>query len=362
MNHKRYFPILPIAALLAMSSCQSGYIGHSGSTRLVILQPVRMEDRHFTRNFREALELLCPHECHDSTFIQDRVFLERIDRELPFSREFVIAPNLVRDFFGSNNPEKKRALREEILFFGDSAFEKYPDAAFLDTAALSDDETERRIGDFLDRLQGGEFVYIFSRDTLAGYSTYNGKSEPVYHDYARLNCRIVADLAVLERRQQASAGVVVILLPERRKSRDAAGIADPEAVDYPVKGPAGEKTASPGERRNRKKDTGSAMRPSDRECPPDSAVARLNRERQAVITEFRNLLHCIATTRDDGQLKRRYREEAGRTLLRIPSPLVEGVPSGDLDRFLASEFSARVTVAPLFNGCRVIEGIRIEGK
>ncbi|HNY01789.1 MAG TPA: hypothetical protein PKG48_04340 [Bacteroidales bacterium] len=348
--------LLPI--LLLPAACQTGYIGHSGSTRLVIAGPVTMEERHFGRDFREALGLLSPHQCHDSTFIQDRVFLERIDTDPPCCREFIIPPSLIRDFFGSNNPEKKKVLREEILFFGDTAFEKHPGDGFLVPSALDTGELQIRLARYLKRLSSHSLVYLYSADTLTGSFPVAGKERSVYHDFGRLNCRIVADLALRSREEQASAEVVVVLLPEPPKDFPQA-----EDTSKPVprskkllKARKPETRIPPGER-----EVDYAMLPASG-CLPDSIITRLNRDRREVITEFRNLLHCIATTHDDAELKRKFREEADRVIHRIPVPIIEGIPSGDLPAFLATDFTSRITVTPVTDRCHLITGIRIDRK
>jgi|GEM_PF-2420713 len=338
MKRKLSTAVLLPALVLLITACNEGYVGHIGATRLVILQPVPMAGNKSEENFRGTLELLCPHECHDTAFIQERVVLERIDLATPAAKEFVIPQNLVRDFFGSRNPGKKRALREDLLFYGDSAFEKHPGKAFLDTASVTGLDYLKTIGDYLARNRKNALVYFLSSDTLVTTFAAGGIERPVWHDPARLNCRIVADLRKKTPEELAAATVIIILLP-------------------PGTDETGSRSAP---KRNRQSGTapGREGYPKGAPCPPDTVVDKLNIHHNAVIREFRNLLHYIATTKTDDTLRRIYRDDAWNEINKIPGLVVQGVPGNDLRRFLWSGFSANISVTPVVDLCGVITGVR----
>jgi len=330
-----------LAGLPALfAACNQDHVGHVGSARLVILQPVPVADGRFGEDFRAALELLYPFRCHDSAYIQDRVYLERIDISPFYRREFTETPNLLRDFFGSNNPAKKRALREEMLFLGDTAFEKRPDSRLLSAASAGTAGYTRILEEYLRRNRANMRVYLLGTDTTQQTIAPGGMTLPVFHDPAALACRIVSDLGREEAARLRELAVAVILLPARAK---------------PFRQPASPRAASPivADRTDRE----TPGTPDG--CPPDSTVERLNAERQAVITAFRNLLYYIATTGEDAALRQKFRDDALREAGRIPGLRVEGVPGG-LSGFLVSDFGKGTVVTPLTDRCGLIDGVRIE--
>jgi hypothetical protein len=327
--------------IIAASSCQNGNIEHVGTARLVILEPVTMADKKFDENFRAAMELLYPFQCHDSVYIQDRIFLERIDLETPYRREFMIPPSLVRDFFGSNNPAKKQSLREDLFFLSDTSFEIRPDTQFLLPTHAEPGMYPRMIGEYLTRNRKSALVYFFSFDTLIRNFPAGGTFRDVYHDIAKLNCRIVSDLRVLPVSDLPGTSVIILIIPQNTT--------DTAATDYPQ----GSRNNSSAKQR-REGFSGS------KGCQADTAILRINRERTAIITEFRNLLHYIATTTLDDELKRKYRYAAWAKIGQIPGAVTEGIPGNDLGMFLNSGFSRNVKVYPVFDHCRMIKGVHIE--
>jgi hypothetical protein len=275
-------------------------------------------------------------------FIQERVFLERIDLETPFRHEFSVTPNLLRDFFGSKNPDKIRALREEMLFTGDSALEQKPDPLLLTASRVEREDFSRLIGAYVARNRNNTLVYLAGSDTTCAWFPAGRDTMKVYHDHAKLTCSIVSALREMSREELAVTTVIVILVPP--------GAAE-EADAFTVP----ERAAGKGHQKPMKRAAG-------RGCLPDSVVLALNMERQQVITAFRNLLHYIATTTGDAELKRKFREDAWAALRTIPDVEVEGIPGNDLHRFLYSDFGSEVSVTPITDRCRLICGVRIEAR
>ncbi|MCX6269363.1 MAG: hypothetical protein NTW16_18755 [Bacteroidetes bacterium] len=340
------------AGLFFTASCENGSIEHMGDTRLVLLQKVPVVETRFDENFKAALELLYPHECHDTVFIQDRIFLERIDLTVPFKREFIIPPSLMRDFFGSNNPDKKRALREDLFYLSDTSFEKKPDKQFITDSLISTTEPAKLIGDYLARNRSNSLVYLMSNDTNCNNYEIGGAAKSVYHDAAKLNCRIVTDLRKKSREELLRTTVIVVIIPPEILETEPGLEQVASAADNRHKLVRG--AVEPAGPKGYHKTTGSA-------CPPDSAIAKINRQRLAIIQEFRNLLHYIATTSKDKALKDSFREDAWKEIHKIPQVRIEGIPGNDLSGFLKSDFTRNVVVSPINDRCQVIEGIRITG-
>jgi len=322
-----------------LASCQNGYVGHIAGARLVTVQKIPMAENKFDENFRAMLELLYPYECHDTAFIQDQVFLERIDPDVPFKREFVIPPTLLRDFFGSNNPDKKRALREDLFFLGDSSFEKKTDRQFFTDSRVTKQDQYRLIGAYLLRNRKNALVYLVSNDTSGKTCEIGGVDRKIHNDLAKLNCTIVSDLRKKSSEELLHTTVILVVIP-------------PEVKDTMKNKP--EPKASSGVIRRKDYRQGTGAR-----CPADSVVSKMNKQRNSVIREFRNLLHYIATTITDETLKRTYREDAAREIYKIPGVSIEGIPDNDLGKFLNSGFSRNVLVTPVSDPCNLIVGIRI---
>jgi hypothetical protein len=360
-----------IIGVAMFTSCQTGSVEHIAATKLVILQKVPVVDNMLDENFKASLELLYPHECHDTVFIQDQVFLERIDLKTPCRHEFAIAPSLLRDFFGSSNPDKKKALREELFYTGDTCFEKKLPRQFLADGEISKEDQPKIIGDYLSRNRKNALVYLVSSDTACRQYQIGGSAREVHSDFARLNCRIVEDLKRKTREELLNATVVLVLLPPETPDTTKSGSAESEEVKVEQKkvvAPVKHTESAPVSRdQNKQKKIKSATPRAERSathpaCPPDSVVKKLNLQYTAIVTEFRNLLHYIATTREDAELKRRYREEAISKIHQIPHVIMEGIPGNDLQAFLNSGFSRNVTVSPVMDRCKVIAGIRIGEK
>jgi hypothetical protein len=337
MHKLRFRSFALIVSLALASSCHQEHIDHVGAAKLVILQPVPQVENRFDEDFRGALGLLYPFQCHDTVFIQERVFLERIDLEAPVRREFSVTPNLLRDFFGSNNPDKTRALREALFFDGDSAFESQPGTLFLTGSSLDPEDYPGLIGAYVARNRKHTLVYLAGSDTARAWFPVGRDTMKVYHDQAKLSCTIVSALREKSREELAGTTVIVILIPPvPADGGDAFGDTRP---------------VSP------RKPSGKSY---NRGCPPDSVVTATNRQRQEVITAFRNLLHYIATTTDDAELKRKFREDAWEALHTIPEVAVEGIAGNDLRRFLYSGFGSNLQVTPMLDRCRLICGVHIE--
>ena len=341
----RLIQIVALAAMLAwVAACQNGSVEHLGTARLVILEPIPVTEGKFDEDFRASLELLYPFECHDSVFIQDQVFLDRIDLKPNVTKEFAVASNLLRDFFGSNNPGKKQALREVLFYHGDTCFEKKPGAPFLEATQSCPDTWPALIGDYLSRNRKNSLVYLFSEDTLCVTYPVRGREQVVHHDVARLNCRIVSDLREHAPKALIEMTVIILVIPS----------GDPEPGQPLLSQDEGSLPPMPGKRAG--KEAGRLT-----SCPPDSAIVRVNKERRAIITEFRNLLHYIATS-SDAELKRKYREDARAEIYRIKDVIIEGIPRNDLTGFLNSPFSKMITVDATYDRCGQISGVHIGGR
>ncbi|MDP1621222.1 MAG: hypothetical protein Q8M08_02675 [Bacteroidales bacterium] len=341
MNKTSLLIACMLAGLVLFTSCRNEYVAHVGATNLVLLEQIPVVENKFDVNFKASLELLYPHECHDTTFIQEQIFLERIDLKMPFKREFVIPTSLLRDFFGSNNPDKKKTLREELFYFSDTCFEKTPDKQFLLESPSDPTSQSRIIGDYLSRNRKNSVFYLISNDTMVKNYTIGRVATEVFHDPAKVNCRIVSDLRKKAGKELSNTTVLIILIPP--VIRDSATRNSPLAsfdTDHP-KGIRGGK-GSP--------------------CPPDSVVKKINKHHISVIQEFRNLLHYIATTNKDDTLRRIYREDAYREIHKIPGLKIDGIPGNDLNEFLNSGFSRTPVVSPISDHCKVIIGIRISGR
>jgi hypothetical protein len=323
--------------VVLMTSCQNGSVDHVGASRLVILQQIPMVEQQFDGNFRAVLDMLYPLQCHDTAFIQDQVFLERIDLTTPYRREFIIPPKLWRDFFGSNNPEKKKSLREDLFYLSDSSFEKNPDRLFLADRKDGTFDQEKILGEYLWRNRNNSMVYLVSSDTVCNSFGTGPARREVHHDLARLNCRIVEDLKKKTREELMNTTVILVLIPPRTED----SVLHKQAPKAGMSRTPGNKT--------------SGKSPA---CPPDSVVTKTNKQNLSIISEFRNLLHYIATTRDD-ELKRKYREDAEWQIRRIPEVSIAGI-NGSLNAFLNSGFSQQVKVSATHNGCGVISGIKID--
>lgn len=327
---------LLFAGLVLMTSCQKGDIEHIGETRLVMLQPIPMIDHKFDENFRATLELLYPHECHDTVFIQEQIFLERIDLPVPVKREFVIPPKLWRDFFGSNNPDAKRALREDLFYFSDSSFEKNPDRQFLLDSTANGKDQSKVIGDYLLRNRKNSLVFLISNDTLCKKFAIGGVFKDVHNNFAKLNCLIVSELRKKPREELRNTTVILMVIPPARMDTASNHIKIRNPLIYP-----------------------GTLHGKGATCPPDSVVNTINKHHQAVIREFRNLLHYIATTSTDDTLKKMYREDAWSEIHKIPGVKIEGIPGNDLHKFLNSGFSKNIIILPVNDQCKVITGILI---
>jgi hypothetical protein len=350
--NKTIFPVIFLLAVpFIMTSCQNDTIEHIGETRLVILQQVPRIENKFDENFRAMLELLYPHVCHDTAFIQDRIFLERIDLSAPYTREFIIPQSLVRDFFGSNNPDKKRALREELFYLSDSSFEKNPGKQFLTDSPISHINQSKAIGAYLMRNRNNAMVYLISSDTLHKKYETGGVSREVWTDFARLNCKIVADLRKKSKEELLNTTVILVAIPPEIIDTTANPVR-PDTICSPKKHNISKGRVDPASRTEVSKRAGS-------HCPPDSVVNRINKKRTSIMTEFRNLLHYIATTQDDADLKAKYKEDAYSEIHKIPQVTIDGIPDHDLRKFLNSGFSRNVAVSPVTDHCGVIAGIRI---
>jgi hypothetical protein len=343
-----------------MNSCQNGSVERIGATRLVLLQQIPLVENRFDENFKAALELLYPHECHDTVYIQDRIFLERIDLKTPFKREFIIPPSLLRDFFGSNNPDKKRALREELFYFSDTSFEKSPDKQFLTDPEVDRIDHAKAIGDYISGIRKNDVVYLISNDTLYKKFETGGIIREVHNDFAKLNCRIVADLRKKSKEDLVNASVILIVIPpEITDPVSNYSLQEKRALPAGHQASAGHKNgktsagASGNERRQ------GIFTGSGSQCPPDSMIVSINKQRHSVIMEFRNLLHYIATTRRDDTLKNTYRKGAFNEIHKIPEVKIEGLPDNGLDEFLHSDFSGNLIVSPVRDQCEVIIGVRI---
>jgi hypothetical protein len=186
---------------------------------------------------------------------------------------------------------------------------------------------------------------MFSEDTLCNSYLVSGRAHAVFHDPARLNCRIVSDLREFPARVLAGLTVILLVIPPGNQ----------DSATLPVADESGGSPSVPGKIRGGAAGRGSAA------CPPDSVTRRINRERQAIITEFRNLLYYIATT-SDAELKRKYREDAVAVISRIKDATVEGIPGRDLAGFLNSGFSRNVTVDAAYDRCGQIGGVYIGGR
>ncbi|MCX6304029.1 MAG: hypothetical protein NT040_03585 [Bacteroidetes bacterium] len=337
--------------LLWMASCRNGVVEHIHGTRLVILQKIPVEANLTGRNFNAALELLYPHECHDTAFIQDHIFLERIDIKESFTREFVIHSSPLRSFLSRNDPHEKRTLRENLFYLSAASFQKHPDKPFLTDAHTGRDYQLAAIRECLSEVEQDMPVYLIGSDTAGKNCEINGVSRMVYTDVAKLNCRIVEDLRKKSKEELRNTMVTIILLPPGLLD-NADGFAGIETggqhpgVD--VKNSAGNHLPS----KRYRTGLGSP-------CPPDSVVAKTNRKYMSVIEEFRNLLYYIATTSKDEVLKTTFRDDANKEIHNIPNPVIEGIPGNDLNGFLNSGFSRNVVVFPVSDNCGVITGIRI---
>lgn len=334
-----------MAGLLLGSSCQNGSIDHIGGVRVVLLEKIPIIENRFDEDFKATLEMLYPFQCHDTTFIQDQVFLERIDLKVPYKREFSIPPSLMRDFFGSNNPDKKKALREEQFYIGDSCFELSPDKQFLTDSEISVADQSKAIGNYLSRNRKNSLVYLVSNDTLLKKQVIGGVARTVHHDLAKLNCMIVSELRKKAREELIRTMVVLIVIP--RETGDTSSIV------------AITDTTAP--RATRKLASGIIKHRAGGPCPSDTEVNNANKHHSAIIREFRNLLHYIATTSSDASLKSTYQADAYMEIHKIPGVRIEGIPDNDLRKFLSSGFSPSVSVVPVYDDCRMIAGIRIDG-
>jgi hypothetical protein len=347
-------------ALACATSCQNGSVEHISSTRLVILQKIPMAGNKFDENFKATLELLYPHECHDTVFIQEQVFLERIDLAVPYKHEFSIPRSLMRDFFGSNNPDKKRALREELFFFGDTCFERNPDKPFLTDTLTSKADQSKAISGYLSGNRKNSLVYLVSTDTLCKDYLIGGAIKEVHNDYAKLNCRIVEDLRRKTKEELINTTVILIVLPLEINDtatipaeQDTISLVKNQQKSRPVK------STSISAKKPQKPGPASANHGKSYGCPPDSVVSSINKHRNAIITEFRNLLHYVATTSDDADLKRKFKEDAYAEIHKIPKVSIEGIAGNDLQKFLNSGFGQSVIVTPVRDPCKVITGVRI---
>jgi len=351
---KAMLQILSLAFIIAVTaSCRNDSIGHIGATKLVIMQPIPVTDNRFDENFRAVLDLLMPHRCHDTAFIQDQIFLERIDLEMPYRREFAIPPKLWRDFFGSNNPDKTKALREDMLYFHDTCFEKNTDKQFLTESLTGSTGYADIICRYLSRNRKNSLVYLVSADTMRKTFHAGNFSGEVNSDLARLNCRIVGDLRNKPAEELAGLNVILILIPpEANDTLQHQVSVEKTAVRHAAAPPPVQAIAT-------KKPVIAGIPGKNARCAPDSVISRINSERNAIINEFRNLLHYIATTTDD-DLTRKYRADADREIRRIPGVRIEGI-AGNLGDFLNSGFSKQVKVLPLTDHCNMITGIRITG-
>jgi hypothetical protein len=323
---------LVIGVILAIS-CVNGSVEHIRDTRLVILQPIPVADDRLDENFMAMLELLYPHQCHDTAFIQDKIILERIDLPVPYKREFTTHPGQFEAFITRNNPEKQRELRTNLFYNSNNSFENYPDRQFFSDPPGSEMSLSNTIGNYLLIHGRGALVYLITSDSTCRNYQISGVQWKVDHDFARLNCRIVEDLKNIDKAELLQTTVILIAVP-------------PENSETTVQS----ETLS-GEIQ-RSYTAGSSN------CPPDSAVDRINRERTAIILAFRNLLYYIATTKD-ADLKTKYRVDAMAEIQKIPKVKIEGIPDKDLPGFLYGGFAKTVRVLPVENGCRIITGVRI---
>jgi hypothetical protein len=325
---------LMIGIILA-SACGNGSVEHIRDTRLIILQPIALADGRFDGNFRAMLELLYPHQCHDTAFIQDKISLERIDLPVQVKHEFTTQSNQFREFFDRNNPEKQRTFRTSLFFKSNSAFEKNPDRQFFLAQQISGMSVSNSIGNYLLKYGRGALIYLITSDSTCRNYQISGVQWRADHDFARLNCRIVEDLKKIDKTELPQTTVILIALPpnlaETTMMSQETGAG--EEVEDPYKG-------------------------TGLNCPPDSVVDRINRQRTTILLAFRNLLYYIATT-NDADLKTKYRDDALAEIQKIPKVKIEGIPDKDLPRFLFSGFARTVMVFPVENGCKVITGVRI---
>jgi hypothetical protein len=251
----------------------------------------------------------------------------------------------MRDFFGSNNPDKKKALREELFYLGDSCFEKSPDKQFLVDSSISVADQSKVIGNYLSRNRKNSLVYLVSNDTLLKKYVIGGVARTVHHDFAKLNCMIVSELRKKAREELIRTMVILIVIPQ--EPEDTSSI-------IPIAN-----TTSP--RATKKMASAIIKHRAGGPCPSDTEVNNTNKHHSAIIREFRNLLHYIATTNSDASLKSTYQADAYMEIHKIPGVRIEGIPDNDLRKFLSSGFSASVSVSPVYDPCRMIAGIRIDG-
>jgi hypothetical protein len=178
MKNIFHLVVFLVSGLAVTTSCQNGSVEHIGATKLVILQKVPYVDKSLDENFKATLELLYPHACHDTVFIQDQIFLERIDLKASSKHEFVVPPSLLRDFFGSNNPDKKRALRESLFYLGDTCFERKPGKQLLAETEISPENQPKVIGDYLTRNRKDALVYLVSFTFADRNRCHDGRVKP----------------------------------------------------------------------------------------------------------------------------------------------------------------------------------------
>ena len=338
MKEKKYISRVIFAlSILALCSCSDGYIGHIHETRLVILQPIPDSNHMIEKHFRSFLTLLYPHECHDTTFIQDEVALERIGTPVPYRNGILRNSDPLRDFLGITDAATMRSQVSRWLFSGMHAIEKNPPGALSMDHSFPATQIRDTLLQYINYRCAGAFVYLISMDTACKTFIIGAETIKVCHDPAILNCRIVSDLRNTGDEEAKESLVVIILIPSGDNGTTMEN--EPFTPNESSWIQQAEMNKTP--------------------CPPANNIGRMNHERDSLITEFRNLLHYIATTKLDVKLRNNFCEEAYREIHRIPGLRVEGIPGNDLHRFLFSGFPVTTTITPIINSCRLITGIRI---
>ncbi|MFZ4522097.1 MAG: hypothetical protein ACOYNC_10340 [Bacteroidales bacterium] len=333
-----------IMGILWLTSCRHDKVAQIAETRLVLFQEIQFQKTKIDGRFRALLELLYPHECHDTIFIQNRVFLERVDLAVPFSKEFRSSSGVMMDFFSVNSPEAKQAERRQLLFTSTNSLENRPWPQLLADSPLDIGDQDNVVRDFLRKTDTTAMIYLASFDPTRTVFAAHGITREVHHDLSKLNCRIVEDLRKRSQEKLKNATVIILLIPPGIQ----AGATDQLMIERtaPNRVPVSKEAAG--------KDRGGGS-----ECPPDSVVEMINKRHNEVIREFRNLLYYIATTNKDEALRKSFREAALREISKIPELTVEGIEDMDLHGFLNSSFRRNVAVVPISDHCNRITGIRI---
>lgn len=335
--------LMMLFPLLTVFACREVRSYRVAEVKIAVPGPVPVTGGRVDPAFMAVLELMYPFQCHDTVFLQDRLILERMDLANPVTKEFPVKPGGFSALPGMENPDKRVALVEAMLCQGDQSFERQPGGDFVLSRSWNRQKAYRAIGRSLQNLRRGTLVYLIGPDTAKKVFSGPALQKEIFHDPAKLNCRIVSDLRTIPGEERSTTRVLILYVPPDRVPGYSSGSsALPGEVWYAGDFPGRAGGSGP--------------------CPPDSMIRALNVDRMEIIREFSNYLYYISTTRDDDGLKARYGREAADLLTRIPGFRTEGIPGNDLRQFLGSSFRQGTTADPLIDPCGLICGIRIDPK